>query len=92
MNWISVKDEVPKKDEDVLVWWHCHKYGTEHGHHSTNTCSVMALGSYDKKWSNGEWWIHGYGDCCTVYDNIEREVTHWAPLPECPKGFKKEKK
>ena len=70
--WISVKDRLPEKGQEILTYWNWHgktSEGTE--------ISICNYGGYD-----GDWYDLGYD----MYLNREgySSVTHWMPLPEPP--------
>jgi hypothetical protein len=73
MKWVAIKDEIPPKDTDVLV------YG----------CGMVGIAKrfYSYTRQHGTWWQPP--DCasgfeCESYYGMQ-DVTHWAPLPEGPK-------
>ena len=69
--WISVKDRLPKLDEEVLV-------SAKDLHIKTNYYEVWSL----FKCHSGELiWVDNSGDGYNL-----TEVTHWMPLPQPPKG------
>lgn len=74
MNWISVKEKLPEKDQQVLA---CGKFEDEDCN-SIKTCSYET-GLLNKRIME---WIFSYHCCPQKLTN----VTHWMPLPEAPKG------
>jgi len=75
MKWISVKDKVPKLDEEVLVYVH----GISHNSGPYQIISLSYLTQFfgkDMKPEGIEW-------ICKM--SCDETVTHWMPLPEPPK-------
>jgi hypothetical protein len=71
MEWISVKDRLPKLNEDVVCIVPLMK---KHGKEKR----ILYLNCYQK---NGLRW----GNYDGHYEHNVNEVTHWMPLPEPPK-------
>lgn len=78
MKWISVKDRLPKQDEDVIVsvvgtLYDCRKYQT------------LIFGAW---WAQNEWWYHdnAYFEFKDYkFDPQEKfTVTHWMKYPQLP--------
>lgn len=71
MNWISVKDRLPKlkdgKSEQILV------YGKSEDDEYIITKAIFYSNEFDECWESGDL-REGHLD-----------VTHWMPLPEPPK-------
>ncbi len=71
MEWISVKDNPPDPNVDVLLWF------DEGKNMTVGSLLFDDTGEQDWNWSanTGDGW---YTDC-------EGQPTHWMPLPEPPK-------
>lgn len=74
--WISVKDGLPENDYG--------KHWKERKHYlvRVNPSGLMYVAHYGFK--EYDWWIDEH-DCVLSATNF-KEVTHWMPLPEPPKG------
>jgi hypothetical protein len=72
MDWINVKDKLPRYNQDVIVFistWRLYWCDLKN----------IAVGCRLSTNSNGEqWYIKGYNEG-------KSKVTHWMPLPEPPK-------
>ena len=73
MNWISVQERMPDDGERVLVY-----IPNAFNNHK------VTVRQYHVNYARTEldWWIGGYQN----YRVEHGYVTHWAPLPEPPKG------
>ena len=80
MDWISIKDRLPKDGELVLL------YGVKEG------CGLYSVGHILHQ--NEQWYDAGDGWCWlgNNNDSFTGWVTHWALLPEKPNISQKEKK
>ena len=74
--WISVKEQLPKNDYDKH-WKERKRYLV-----FTEPCGIMFVATYGYK--EHDWWVNG--DHFVLEKRNYREVTHWMPLPEPPKG------
>ena len=84
MNWISVKDKLPELNQRVLAYGI--KYFLWNGEDiddgfSIQLCPYKQYDTFDKRKHTIEW---VYNDHCCV--EALRDVTHWTPLPDEPKG------
>ncbi|MCM1364943.1 MAG: DUF551 domain-containing protein [Faecalibacterium sp.] len=99
MNWISVKDRLPKPEEEVLVL-----AKSQRGYKTITTAmyeeGTMKVDDSAWNWEDidfdydeenddyiipcGWWEYRHYGDALNYA--VDDEVTHWMPLPEPPKG------
>ena len=72
MNWISIKDGVPKKGEQVLVFGHLE---TELGGRANNPCIGLV-----------EWGSIEESECSDMcyYDMNYQDITHWCNVPKEP--------
>ena len=73
--WISVKDRLPENGHGIF--WKERKYYLVH---LKNGQMLVAKYGYKEH----DWWIDSHD--CVVEKNRYREVTHWRPMPEPPKG------
>jgi hypothetical protein len=96
MNWISVKDEIPRhgqlvlatyKDcgsrQQIIVGFHYEKFKEE----SMADC-YDELNEDDDTYYYCDGWYEqqiNWGEYASIYVN-EGNVTHWMPLPEPPEG------
>jgi len=71
MNWINVKDALPDKAHEVLVYLTSDRIPK---------ITVAALIDY----RNGLQWITVGGNCC--YEEEFSRITHWMPLPLAPES------
>lgn len=86
MEWVSVKDKLPKDDHEVLVYTEeIETYG-RHGEHKKVYHDIYR-GCFD----GTEWYTSYCYGCEYIYKMNEKypsehiEVTHWMLLPEPPK-------
>lgn len=84
MEWISVKEKLPEKEGKYL----CAEYSKQFNKHfievlnfAKNLYKVDKIDFKDEKGVSG---FYGY-DTEWGYSHF-RDVTHWMPLPELPKG------
>lgn len=74
MEWISVKDELPRFDENVLVY---HEWiGQSKTYKEVEIAFVSSI-TTGADYKNVDWQ--------TVSERRSIEPTHWMPLPEPPK-------
>ena len=73
--WISVKDRLPENDHSIFL-----KERKHYLVHLKNGQMLVAKYGYKEH----DWWIDSHD--CVVEKNRYREVIHWMPLPEPPKG------
>ena len=75
VKWISVKDRLPENDYG--------KHWKERPHYLVCLANgLMMVATFGFK--EYEWWIDAHS--CVLSKEHYREVTHWQPLPEPPKG------
>lgn len=75
LKWISVKDRLPENDYG--------KHWKERPHYLVCLANgLMMVATFGFK--EHEWWIDSHS--CVLSKEHYREVTHWMPLPEPPKG------
>lgn len=72
MEWISVQDRLPDKEETVLIY--------------SEGDSVTAAFLYTDKYFGLRWFVNNFGDCKDAV--LPDRVTHWMPLPKPPKDLK----
>lgn len=84
MNWISVKDRLPEKDGQYLIYYNDDGFrGVWIDNFAVNLSNV----SYCFKGKNRSGWFSYELDYSGQYNYEETtSVTHWMPLPEPPKG------
>lgn len=70
MEWISVKDKLPREETYVLV---CQKDINQSSYGPPRIWIATYSNNRREEWDSGEW-----GDWRL------KEVTHWMPLPETP--------
>ena len=72
MEWISVKERLPRHGVEVLVLWKTHK--------NKKQCAVAAI------WKDKDYgWHFRYNDVDGANLLDDSQVTHWMPLPPPPK-------
>jgi len=71
MEWVSVKDRLPKNNRDVLVYIVCH---WDEG------LSGIDIGAY---FSEKDAWAHA-DNSAYEYKPLRTEITHWMELPDKP--------
>lgn len=69
MNWISVKDRMPKKDRRVLIM----------AQEMDGTWDDIFIGAL--RYENTDDWDIEALDCCSVAWFNNPVITHWMPLP-----------
>ena len=96
-NWISVKDRLPKPEEEVFIY-------TQNGTVTTAIYEDGKMSTDDSIWCWYDldfvydeendtylipegWWEYRHYNPDDVYNfAVDDVVTHWMPLPEPPKG------
>ena len=71
MDWVSVKDRLPEKGNDVLIYTFGKVYVGDYLHVKVRDCAVG-------------WWTNT-ADVPKRYIKYQDKVTHWMPLPDIPK-------
>lgn len=74
--WISVEERLPENDYDKH-WKDRKRYLV-----FNEPCGIMFVATYGYK--EHDWWVNG--DHLVLGKWNYREVTHWMPMPEPPKG------
>ena len=80
MEWISVKDNLPKQGESVLA---CALYRITPQCEVSNSMYVAWIENFGKE--NKPIWQYSW--CCGCF--CGEEITHWKPLPEAPNEMDK---
>ena len=84
--WVSVKDRLPKEEDDVLVLIREIEHYGRHKEKRNVYHWIFTGWFIDGVWATT--YCHGYKKIETEneeYPNCEHTVTHWMPLPEPPK-------
>lgn len=76
-DWISVKDELPKSDYDVVLIIYSNDVNDYAYPYTSDEAQRIAF------YSNGHWWEESFPEACKK-DNVIADVTHWMPLPAPP--------
>ncbi len=90
-DWISVKDQLPDEEDEVLLLL---RQVEHYGKH--NEKRKIYRDVYRGYCIDGDWYTsycHGYRTIeeeAEQYPNEEYEVTHWMPLPKLPNEAEKE--
>lgn len=69
MKWISVEEQLPKRDQEVLAW-------------NGSKMFVASRWWFDEKPEN-KYFKATICTCCD--QEYDKKITHWMPLPEPPK-------
>lgn len=84
MEWISVKDRLPKKDGKYLCVYEGFIVGCKHIEVLSYSKNLYKVDEYDFASFKGERGFYSYN---SEWGYINKnDVTHWMPLPELPKG------